>query len=449
MAGAAPSGRKVRRADQHRLTSPTGRGQPFFLNMTPDQFKISLEEFLTTDVDQLWLVEDDVYFDGGWSEFHDSFDTSDADLLATDVRTRLQSPDWHWWNTLGKDGLAAAPETGVAALLPLVRFSRPAAQAVLDGMASQWAGHPEALIPTLVSEAGLKIEDIGGTGTFTPEERLGKWYDERTWHWSGPVKHVPGLVHFPVPRQHRALAPTRVVPRDGTENPQMLYISPVGAGAQELLPKALDVFRGAGADVLLLHYDSTDFHLPADVRSIHYKDYKWPLAVRHLHPDNVLGYDYIFFWDDDLDVSGFDPVRFVSIMKANRLDMAQPSILSPHGLSHAITRHRPCRVPFRSETDEEAHPVVGRITNFVEIMAPVFTGEAWREFYGYLDPGNTSGWGYDYIPLARKGIVDTHPIVHTRAVQSITPEAEKDIKKFLDHQGLFRFQPVEQGWLFE
>jgi hypothetical protein len=103
-----------------------------------------------------------------------------------------------------------------------------------------------------------------------------------------------------------------------------------------------------------------------------------------------------------LRVSGFDPLRFVRIMQANRLEMAQPAIHSPHGLSHAITRHRPCPPPWRDPDGVTVLPVVGRLTNFVEIMAPVFSRQAWREFYSYLDPANQSGWGYDYIPLGRE-----------------------------------------------
>lgn len=136
-------------------------------------------------------------------------------------------------------------------------------------------------------------------------------------------------------------------------------------------------------------------------------------------------------------------------MEINRLDMAQPSIQSPHGLSHGITKHRPCPPPLRHPDGKTTHSVVGRLTNFVEIMAPVFTREAWKEFYGYLEPDNRSGWGYDYIPLGRKGVVDALPVVHTRAVQSINRQSENEIRRFLDDQGLFRHAAVDQGWLFE
>lgn len=229
----------------------------------------------------------------------------------------------------------------------------------------------------------------------------------------------------------------------------MLYVSPVGGAAEELLPGVLEAFLSAGSDCWLLQYDEAELELPENVRVILDRGYKWQLALKYLHPDAVADYDFIFFWDDDLGVSRFDPLRFARIMRMNRLDMAQPAIQSPHGLSHAITRHRPCPPPWRDPDGVTVHPVVGRLTNFVEIMAPVFTREAWRDFYSYLDPQNRSGWGYDYIPLGRKGIVDAMPVIHTRAVQSINGGSESEIRRFLDNQGLFRHAPVEHGWLFE
>jgi hypothetical protein len=406
-----------------------------------------LEEFLESEVEYLWIVEETVYLDGEWEGFYGEFDQNDADLLATEVRTRAEDPDWNWWSSL-KDGEEPAnADTGVAALLPFVRLSRRAAEAILAGIGSGWSGHPEALFPTLVDRAGLKIEDIGGSGSFTPEERKERWYDRRTWHWQGPVEHIPGKLHFPLRLPRRPLAAARIAPVEGS--PRMLYVSPVGAPSGDLLPKVLAVFRDAGADCLMLQYDEAELPVPGGVRVIRDRGYKWQLAVRHLHPDTIAEYDYIFFWDDDIGVNGFDPVRFVRIMQANRLEMAQPAIESPHGLSHAITRRRLCPAPWISPDRDAVHPVAGRITNFVEIMVPVFTRQAWGEFYDHLDPDNRSGWGYDYIPVGRKGIVDVLPVIHTRAVQSINAESERDIRGFLDDHGLFRFQPVEEGWLFE
>jgi len=411
-----------------------------------------LQYFLSTKDEYLWTLDERVWYGGEWNAFQSSFNHCKADFLATYVRTQHEEPEWHGWANLRDPASADAPKLGVAALLPLMRMSRAAAKTMLEGIAEGWTGHPEALIPTLVNCAGLKIEDIGGMGSFTPPDRIGQWYGRQTWSWQGPVEQMPEMLHFPVPRQKRALAPRRITNwQAGIHNCEMkmLYVSPVGGGARELLPEVLQCFLAAGADCLLLQYDEADLAIPDGVRLIKEQGHKWQLALRHLSPDMVSSYDFIFFWDDDLKVRNFEPTRFAKIMRTNRLDMAQPAIQSPHGLSHAITKYRPCPPPWRDPDGITEHPVVGRLTNFVEIMAPVFTRDAWREFHGYLDPDNRSGWGYDYIPLGRKGIVDAMPVTHTRAVQSITGSAQMEIARFLQEQGLFNHTHVQQGWLFE
>lgn len=417
------------------------------------EFREQLLEFLATDDLYLWIIEDRVWSENGTDLVRQALDEeSSSDFLGTVVRSYESDPDWTWWKDLrapmGLDPL----EFGIAALIPLIRLSRQACTAILDGMDEGWSGHPEALLPTLVHRAGLKIEDVGGCGGFTPPERIGRWYDHRTWHWQGPVEHVSGMLHYPVPLRMKKLAEGRLKgPMSSLKNNgwKMLYVSPVGGEASDLLPMVMNAFERVGADCWLLQYDDSELDIAQGARSVRDKGYKWQLAERHLHPDTVSDYDLIFFWDDDLGVSDFDPLRFARIMKANQLDMAQPAVQSPHGLSHAITRHRPCPPPWRDPDGVTVHPVVGRLTNFVEIMAPVFTRDAWREFYSYLDSQNRTGWGYDYIPLGRKGIVDVMPVVHTRAVQSINGESESEIRRFLESQGLFRHAHVDQGWLFE
>jgi hypothetical protein len=167
--------------------------------MNIDEIVSTLEEFLSTEAEQLWLVDDEVLCDREWTSFQQIFDPIGTDLLATDVRTHAEEPGWEHWTSLKSCNDEDPLAHGVAALMPLLRLSRAAAEVILKGFQDGWTGHPEALIPTLVHRAGLSIEDIGGDGSFTPKERIGRWYDRRTWHWQGPVEHVPGMLHYPVP----------------------------------------------------------------------------------------------------------------------------------------------------------------------------------------------------------------------------------------------------------
>lgn len=179
----------------------------------------NIREFLGSDSDQLWLVDERVRWEGLEEEFQQSFEDNDADFLATELRTFPDDPGWPWWSTLQGPGDPFPRSHSVAALLPLLRMNRPAAQAILDGVSEGWSGHPEALIPSLVSRAGLRIEDFGGRGRFTPEDRIDRWYDERTWHWKGPVEHVPGKIHFPTISRFHFKAPDKLAP-----DPQVAFL---------------------------------------------------------------------------------------------------------------------------------------------------------------------------------------------------------------------------------
>jgi hypothetical protein len=157
-----------------------------------------LEEFLESDAQRFWVVDERVYFDEGFDAFEAAFEDNDADLLATSVRRHSEDPDWIWWKSLcGPNGEDPSLH-GVAALLPLLRLSRSAAEAILRGLSERWTGHPEAVIPTLANQAGLRIADFGGRGSFTTPGHEDRWYDEHTWHWKGPVSYAPGKIHFPV-----------------------------------------------------------------------------------------------------------------------------------------------------------------------------------------------------------------------------------------------------------
>lgn len=157
-----------------------------------------LQEFLESEEEHFWLMDERVHFGGGIEEFEASFNRNDADFLATALRRFSDEPGWHWWKSLKAPDGEDSSTHGLAALLALVRFSRKAATAILQGLDDGWSGHSEAVIPTLVNRAGLRIEDIGGAGSFTPAGQIGRWYDDRTWHWKGPVSFVPGKIHFPV-----------------------------------------------------------------------------------------------------------------------------------------------------------------------------------------------------------------------------------------------------------
>jgi hypothetical protein len=121
--------------------------------------------------DRLWVIEYDVDFAGRWGDLFGRFADDDADLLTTTLMFRHEQPKWPWWRT------AAAPagvpeERWVRSLNPLMRLTVPLLEAyAAAGADPSWKGHYEFTLPTVAREAGLRVEDFGGEGSFVPPGR--------------------------------------------------------------------------------------------------------------------------------------------------------------------------------------------------------------------------------------------------------------------------------------
>ncbi|MFN6954199.1 MAG: hypothetical protein ACK4PG_05300 [Acetobacteraceae bacterium] len=109
-----------------------------------------------------WLAEYDVFLPGGAALLAALDAASDADLLLPlRPATRAEAPQWHHW-----PGLVIPPGEAVAdtvqrhALLCLVR----AGAALLDALDAAyrrgWAGHAEAVLPTLAAAGGFATETL-------------------------------------------------------------------------------------------------------------------------------------------------------------------------------------------------------------------------------------------------------------------------------------------------
>ncbi|HEY0185519.1 MAG TPA: hypothetical protein VGC09_22175 [Rhodopila sp.] len=132
--------------------------------------------------DRYWVIEDDVRWTGPWRTFADELQSSDAALLATTVQTRAENPDWHWWNTMGTAG-EPMPEL-VKCFGPFLRASAACVALVNEKYTKGWHGHFEVAWPTICCDGGLKVEDIGGSGSFTPRRWRDRFYrnDPDAWN---------------------------------------------------------------------------------------------------------------------------------------------------------------------------------------------------------------------------------------------------------------------------
>lgn len=195
-----------------------------------------------------------------------------------------------------------------------------------------------------------------------------------------------------------------------------LYVSPVGSRGKDFLKKTIQSFGTDRFDYLIFSYDGTRFDEPifSSCQVIYERGLRWEFMKKYATPSYCEKYDYIFAWADDIDIEGFSIDNYLRIVIRNGLELSQPALTTTSFYSHKIT--------LRKERLR-----IGRFTDFVEIMIPVFEREAWDRFWNtIMTTANGWGWGYDLFAKSkcgyrRMGIIDSEPVRHTRNQR--TPDA--------------------------
>jgi hypothetical protein len=138
------------------------------------------------------------------------------------------------------------------------------------------------------------------------------------------------------------------------------------------------------------------------------KGEKWHLVKSFIesNEDFISQYKYVWFPCDDISLDTKNINRLFSLAEQYDLQLCQPALKGHY--SHQITL-----------------PVSGnllRYTNFVEIMASLFSVEALLKLYNTFDL-IYSGWGYDYLwpyllgyPKDKIAIIDDIVMDHTKPV---------------------------------
>ncbi|PWA51383.1 hypothetical protein CTI12_AA464360 [Artemisia annua] len=222
---------------------------------------------------------------------------------------------------------------------------------------------------------------------------------------------------------------------DGTHlKPSVSLLAiPAGIKQKDLVNKIVTKFLENDFAVMVFHYDGVVDQwddLQWANRVIHVSavnQTKWWFAKRFLHPDIVAEYDYVFLWDEDLDIENFDPGRYISIVKEEELDISQPA-LDPRKseIHHQITVRRgnsrvhrnylKLRGSGRCYDNSTGPPCSG----WVEMMAPVFSKAAWRCAWYLIQNDLIHAWGIDYQlgycaqgdRRQKVGVVDAEYIIH-------------------------------------
>lgn len=171
-----------------------------------------------------------------------------------------------------------------------------------------------------------------------------------------------------------------------------LFSVVAGIKQKKAVDKMVRKFLVSNFVVMLFHYDGIvdqwmDLGWSSSVMHISaINQTKWWFAKRFLHPDIVAEYDYVFLWDEDLGVENFNPKRYLSIVKHEGLEISQPALdTSKSEVHHQITArgrrsivHRRTYKPGDNATGCDHKSSTPPCTGWIEMMAPVFSGAAWR-----------------------------------------------------------------------
>ncbi|KAL5718067.1 hypothetical protein ACHQM5_011006 [Ranunculus cassubicifolius] len=225
---------------------------------------------------------------------------------------------------------------------------------------------------------------------------------------------------------------------DLTTKPKYLVTFTVGMNQKSNIDKAVKKFSD-DFTILLFHYDghTTEWdEFEWSKRAIHVsakKQTKWWYAKRFLHPDIVAPYDYIFIWDEDLGVEHFNSEEYIKLVRKHGLEISQPGLEPNKGLTWQMTKRRGDREVHKNTTEKRgwcSNPNLPPCAAFVEIMAPVFSREAWRCVWHMLQNDLVHGWGLDFAlrrcvdPAHEKiGVVDAQWIIH-QSVPSLGGQGE-------------------------
>jgi hypothetical protein len=247
-------------------------------------------------------------------------------------------------------------------------------------------------------------------------------------HETTNLEMEPSLAGDPEHRHAAAAAPTK---------PKSLLAVPVGIKNKAVVDKLVSKFLAADDDftVMLFHYDGAVEQwgdLEWSGRAVHVAargQTKWWFAKRFLHPDVVAEYDYVFVWDEDVEVDAFDPVRYLDVVRREGLEVSQPALDRRSEIHHAITarallptadgvhrRVRNARCGGGGGDSGTGPPCAG----WVEVMVPVFSRAAWRCAWGMVQNDLIHGWGLDYRlgycargdRAINVGVVDSEYVLH-------------------------------------
>lgn len=197
------------------------------------------------------------------------------------------------------------------------------------------------------------------------------------------------------------------------------------AGDDSLHPNWLASGDERSFDLMVSYYGTEPDRFRAGAEHYHaVPGARWPAhhAICQELWDLLKRYEYIAFACDDLEATSSTWDRLFAICRAHQLDLAQAAIDGP--VSHAITKPQ-LRCLYR-------------LTNFVEIMCPIFHRPILEKLRWTMGESQ-SGWGLDYLwssllpyPQFKLAIVDGAPVRHMR------PIGQGSLQRVLEDRGVMK-----------
>ncbi|KAK7260657.1 hypothetical protein RIF29_26896 [Crotalaria pallida] len=215
--------------------------------------------------------------------------------------------------------------------------------------------------------------------------------------------------------------------QDPSIKPKYLVTFTVGIDQKDNIDAAIKKFS-ENFTIVLFHYDgrvSEWEQFEWSKQAIHIsvsKQTKWWYAKRFLHPDIVAPYDYIFIWDEDLGTEHFDAEEYLKLVRKYGLEISQPGVDPSSSITWQMTKKRDGGEVHKDTVERPGwcpDPHLPPCAAFVEIMAPVFSRDAWRCVWHMIQNDLVHGWGLDFAlrkcvktPHQTIGVVDSQWIVH-------------------------------------
>ncbi|GJN03256.1 hypothetical protein PR202_ga20680 [Eleusine coracana subsp. coracana] len=222
-------------------------------------------------------------------------------------------------------------------------------------------------------------------------------------------------------------------PREDTSPRKYLLAMTIGYNEKTNVNATVHKFSN-NFDVVLFHYDGRtsewdgEFEWSKEAAHVSARGQtKWWFAKRFMHPSVVAPYEYIFLWDEDLGIETFDAEEYLKIVKKHGLEISQPGLDTTRGpkpfFDITIRRNDGSEIHKSTLRSPDAKCWRRPCSGFVEIMAPVFSREAWTCVWHMIQNDLVHGHALDWNfwrcvdePDQHIGIVDAQYVAHHAVV---------------------------------